>query len=75
MGDNDENILGNDDKNISSDDNEFDLNKLKKLQQILEGNKKNQTAYDYLRHLAVYKYFIYLQRDNLGKMEASAQAA
>jgi hypothetical protein len=73
--DDDENIVSDDDENISSDDNEFDLNKLKKLQQVLKSNKKNQTAYDYLRHLAVYKYFTYLQQDNLGKMEASAQAA
>lgn len=57
---------------------EFDLNtknKLEKLKQILDSNTKNQTAYDYLRHLAVQRFFIYMQEDNLGMMEASAQAA
>ena len=62
----------------NNNSNEFNLNiadKLEKLKQILDSNKKNQTAYDYLRHLAVYRFFIYTQENNLGMMKASTQIA
>ena len=48
---------------------------MEKLKQILDGNKKNQTAYDYFWHLAVHRFFLYMQQNNLGMMEASTQAA
>ena len=67
------------DVSSEEDNSEFDLNtvnnKLEQLKQILDGNTKNQTAYDYLRHLAVQRFFIYMQKDHLGMMEASVRAA
>lgn len=55
--------------------NELENNKLIKLEEILSGNLRKITAYDYLRYRAVYIFYKEWKHNNLGKEQASLHSA
>jgi len=73
------NLDTDDDFYFNEDDNndynvKNNIEELKKLECILS-NKKKQTAHDYLQYWAIHKYFVYLEKYKLGKIQASERAA
>ncbi len=70
------NLNMNDDFEDNNNDCDIknNIEKLKKLEYILS-NKKKQTAYNYLQYWAIHKYFVYLKKHKLGKIQVSEHAA
>ncbi|GBB88135.1 hypothetical protein RclHR1_14660006 [Rhizophagus clarus] len=71
--DDDEGLEEDDDNTRDKTEREIDnFNaKLVKLEEILSGNLKKMTAYDYLHYRAVHKFFKKWKYDNLSKKQAS----